>query len=121
MTHLYFTGFDCLGCRAAFAPDQDLLLCPRCHQLLEARYDLARFGREVDRDAIARRPAGVWRWRELLPVLDPARIVTLGEGGTPFLRSERIARACGVRELWLKSDAANPTGSLKDRSRGQST
>src|SRR6266404_3152789 len=99
MTHLYFTGFDCLGCRAAYAPDQDLLLCPRCHQLLEARYDLARFGREVDRDALA-----------------PGRIVTLGEGGTPFLRSERIAQACGVRELWLKSDAANPTGSLKDRS-----
>ena len=116
MTHLYFTGFDCLGCRAAYAPDEDLLLCPRCHQLLEARYDLARLGREMDRDAFARRPAGVWRWRELLPVLDPARIVTLGEGGTPFLRSERLARACGVRELWLKSDAANPTGSLKDRS-----
>ena len=113
---MYFTGFDCLGCRAAYPPDQDLLLCPTCHDLLEARYDLARFGREMDRDAIARRPAGVWRWTELLPVLDPARIVTLGEGGTPFLRSERLARACGVRELWLKSDAANPTGSLKDRS-----
>jgi len=113
---MYFTGFDCLGCRAAYPPDQDLLLCPACHDLLEARYDLARFGREMDRDAIARRPAGVWRWTELLPVLDPARIVTLGEGGTPFLRSERLARACGVRELWLKSDAANPTGSLKDRS-----
>ncbi len=113
---MYFTGFDCLGCRAAYPPDQDLLLCPKCHDLLEARYDLARFGREVDRDALARRPSGVWRWTELLPVLDPTRIVTLGEGGTPFLRSERLARACGVRELWLKSDAANPTGSLKDRS-----
>ena len=113
---MYFTGFDCLGCHAAYPPDQDLLLCPACHDLLEARYDLVRFGREVDRDAIARRPSGVWRWTELLPVLDPTRIVTLGEGGTPFLRSERLARACGVRELWLKSDAANPTGSLKDRS-----
>jgi len=113
---MYFTGFDCLGCRAAYPPDQDLLLCPKCHDLLEARYDLARFGREVDRDALARRPSGVWRWTELLPVLDPTRIVTLGEGGTPLLRSERLARACGVRELWLKSDAANPTGSLKDRS-----
>ena len=113
---MYFTGFDCLGCRATYPPGQDLLLCPVCRQLLEARYDLARFGREVDRDALARRPAGVWRWTELLPVLDPTRIVTLGEGGTPFLRSERLARACGVRELWLKSDAANPTGSLKDRS-----
>jgi threonine synthase len=113
---MYFTGFDCLGCRAAYRPDQDLLLCPKCHQLLEARYDLARFGREVDREALARRPSGVWRWTGLLPVLDPSRIVTLGEGSTPFLRSERLARVCGVRELWLKSDAANPTGSLKDRS-----
>ncbi len=113
---MYFTGFDCLGCHASYPPDQDLLLCPACHELLEARYDLARFGREVDRDALARRPSDVWRWTELLPVLDPTRIVTLGEGGTPFLRSERLARACGVRELWLKSDAANPTGSLKDRS-----
>jgi threonine synthase len=113
---MYFTGFDCLGCRAAYPPDQDLLLCPECHQLLEARYDLARFGRQVDRDALARRPSGVWRFTELLPVLDPSRIVTLGEGGTPFLRSAGLARACGVRELWLKSDAANPTGSLKDRS-----
>jgi len=113
---MYFIGFDCLGCRAAYPPDRDLLLCPECHQLLEARYDLARFGREMDRDALARRPSGVWRFTELLPVLDPSRIVTLGEGGTPFLRSAGLARACGVRELWLKSDAANPTGSLKDRS-----
>ena len=33
---MYFTGFDCLGCRAAYPPDQDLLLCPACHDLLEA-------------------------------------------------------------------------------------
>src|SRR4029450_11053315 len=96
-------------------PDQDLLLCPSCHNLLEARYDLARFAREVNRDTIARRPAGGGRGTELLPVLDPSRIVPLGEGGTPFLRSERLAHVCGVRELWLKSDAANPTGSLKER------
>jgi threonine synthase len=113
----YFTGFTCVHCAAAYPPDRDLLLCPACDNLLEATYDYARIAREVDRDALLRRPDDVWRWLELLPVLDPSRIVTLGEGGTPLLRSDRLARAVGVRELWLKSDAtANPTGSLKDRS-----
>src|SRR5258705_13720224 len=109
MTHLYFTGFDCFGCRAAYAPDQDLLLCPRCQQLLEARYDLARFGREVDRDALARRPPGVWRWRELPPAPDPTPNLTLGEGATPLPRPDRIAPARGAPELLLKAAPANPT------------
>jgi len=113
---IYFTGFTCVHCAATYRPDRDLLLCPKCHNLLEADYDYPRLAREVDRDALWRRPDDVWRWRALLPVLDPAKIVTLGEGGTPLLRSDRLARACGVRELWLKSDASNPTGSLKDRS-----
>jgi threonine synthase len=112
----YFTGLSCVACAATYPPDRDLLLCATCENLLEADYDYARLGREVDRDALWRRPDDVWRWRELLPVLDPAKIVTLGEGGTPLLRADRLARSCGVRELWLKSDASNPTGSLKDRS-----
>jgi threonine synthase len=114
---VYFTGMSCVKCRAEFAPDRDLLLCPACDNLLEAQYDYARLTRDLDRDALWRRPHTVWRWLELLPVRDPGKIVTLGEGGTPLLRSERLARQCGVRELWIKSDATgNPTGSLKDRS-----
>ncbi len=112
----YFKGFACFGCRAAYRPDQDLLLCPACGQLLDAQYDLEGIRRDLDRDRFATRPVGVWRWAELLPVLDPAAIVTLGEGDTPMLRCDRLARHVGVRELWVKSDASNPTGSLKDRS-----
>ena len=74
----YFTGFTCVNCAAVHPPDRDLLLCPKCDNLLEADYDYARLGREVDRDALWRRPDDVWRWRELLPVLDPTKIVTLG-------------------------------------------
>ena len=114
---MYFTGLACVKCGAAFPPERNLLLCPACDSLLEAQYDYARLARDLDRDALWRRPHTVWRWLELLPVRDPSRIVTLGEGGTPLLRSERLARQCGVRELWIKSDATgNPTGSLKDRS-----
>jgi threonine synthase len=91
---MYFTGFHCLGCGTHYAPDRDLLLCPKCHNLLEADYDYEGIKTRVDRNAI----------------------VTLGEGDTPMLRCDRLAKAVGVRELWLMSDAANPTGSLKDRS-----
>ena len=98
-----FTGFTCVGCHATYGATEDLLLCPVCHNLLEANYDLAGLRERLDRDAIAARPSGVWRWLELLPVLDPEKIVTLGEGGTPLLRADRLAKSIGVRELWLKS------------------
>ena len=112
----YFTGFSCVGCDARYGPSQDLLLCPVCNNLLEASYDIASLRDHLDRDEIAARPPGVWRWRELLPIIDAGAIVTLGEGDTPMLRCDRLARIVGVRELWVKSDASNPTGSLKDRS-----
>ena len=113
---MYFTGFRCLGCGAHYAPDRDVLLCPACHNLLEALYDYDGIRAHVDRNEIAASRNGVWRWASLLPVQDHNAIVTLGEGDTPMLRCERLAKSVGVRELWLMSDAANPTGSLKDRS-----
>lgn len=112
----YFKGFVCFGCGTKYRADQDLLLCPSCHQLLDAMYDLDRIRKELDRDAFSARSPGVWRWREFLPILDAGAIVTLGEGDTPMLRCDRLAEYVGVRELWVKSDASNPTGSLKDRS-----
>ena len=54
------------------------------------------------------------RWRDALPVGDATPLVTLGEGGTPLVRAERVGRELGI-ELWLKCEGANPTGSFKDR------
>ena len=58
---------------------------------------------------------GVWRYRSLLPTLDERPPVTLREGGTPLLRCDRLAEWAGVRELRVKVEGANPTGSFKDR------
>jgi threonine synthase len=55
------------------------------------------------------------RFRDRLPVTDATPVVSLGEGSTPLLAAPRLARAAGVRELWLKWEASNPTGSYKDR------
>ena len=55
------------------------------------------------------------RFAAQLPVGPQTPVVSLGEGSTPLLRADRVARAAGVRELWLKWEASNPTGSYKDR------
>jgi threonine synthase len=55
------------------------------------------------------------RFRNVLPVTETTPIVSLGEGSTPLLAAPRLAEAAGIRELWLKWEATNPTGSYKDR------
>ncbi|MGI8974610.1 MAG: threonine synthase [Gaiella sp.] len=55
------------------------------------------------------------RFRERLPVTAATPVVSLGEGSTPLLAAPRLAAALGLRELWLKWEASNPTGSYKDR------
>jgi threonine synthase len=54
------------------------------------------------------------RYRDALPLGAATPIVTLGEGGTPLVRGERLSRRLGI-DVWLKWEGANPTGSFKDR------
>jgi threonine synthase len=58
--------------------------------------------------------SGVWRFREMLPSMDCARIVSLGEGNTPLYHLPRCARRAGVQDLLAKHQGMNPTGSFKD-------
>jgi len=55
------------------------------------------------------------RYRDRLPVSPQTPVVSLGEGSTPLLPAPRLAASAGIRELWLKWEASNPTGSYKDR------
>ncbi|MCB1057835.1 MAG: threonine synthase [Acidobacteria bacterium] len=77
------------------------------------RYDLDPQKGHQLRDALATRPWTLWRYRELLPLLDFDDRIDLGEGGTPLVRLRRTGPA-GV-EVWLKEESGNPTGSFKDR------
>jgi len=82
---------------------------------LWVRYDLAAVRAAVDRDALAARAPGLWRYLELLPVEDEAHIVSLGEGATPLVDCPRLAAATGVRRLLVKDESRLPTGSFKAR------
>jgi len=59
--------------------------------------------------------SGVWRFRELLPILENfGHAVTLREGNTPLYHLTRAARALGLDQLYAKHQGLNPTGSFKD-------
>lgn len=59
----------------------------------------------------------IGRWRDRLPVTEKTPLLTLGEGDTPLVRADAVARAAGLSagSVWLKTEGANPTGSFKDR------
>lgn len=82
---------------------------------LLARYDIPIARRSLDRESVAGRPRGLWRWSELLPVRDQAYLCTLGEGATPLLEVPRLAARLGLPGLRVKAESLNPTGSFKAR------
>jgi threonine synthase len=109
-----FTGLQCHVCHAPFPPEA-LFVCDQCFGPLEAVYDYGAIRASVKREDIEARPRNLWRYRELLPLTGEPR-TGFHSGFTPLVRADRLARAWGLRELYLKDDSANhPTFSYKDR------
>jgi threonine synthase len=82
---------------------------------LLARYDVERAARTLTRDALARRPATLWRYHEMLPVRDPRFVTTLGEGMTPLLPLARYGARIGLPKLLMKDESLIPTATFKAR------
>jgi len=82
---------------------------------LLVRYDLAGVARALTKEALASRPADLWRYRELLPVRRAENIVSLGEQETPLVPLPACARELGVGEILVKDESRLPTGSFKAR------
>jgi threonine synthase len=103
---------ECSRCAVQISAENPQTLCPQCGGVLFVRYDMAALRQSVSRDDIQARQAasptslGMWRYAGVLPAAEP---VTLGEGFTPMLRSRRYPN------LFLKEEAANPTGTFKAR------
>ena len=109
----FATGLLCRECGTTY-PSEARYSCDFCFGPLEVDYDLDAARGVVTRESIASGPNSIWRYGALLP--DPGlEPVDLGAGWTPLRRSTRLAEVLGVRELWLKDDTRNPTGSFKDR------
>lgn len=106
----------CSACAHRSPPRPLAALCPVCGAPQLVRYDMP-----ADADGLPERwslrdagTAGMWRYRELLPVAPDECPVSLGEGGTPLLALPRTGERLGL-DLRLKDEGGNPTGSFKDR------
>jgi threonine synthase len=112
-------GLDCPRCRTRYPESREWARvfagCPRCHDAgvaanLTVALDLTGLGP----DAFPPGPRSMWRFDRLLPV-SSERAVTLGEGGTPLVRLDRLGRRLGFSRLYAKDESRNPTWSYKDR------
>ncbi len=110
--HSTLARLVCSSCGNAFSIFEPQTFSTCCQQPLIATYDLPQqFSPAVLRD----RPATMWRYAEMLPVLDPENIVSLGEGMTPIIYPKRLTEKFDLPFFRIKDESGNPTGSFKAR------
>ena len=112
------TNLECTACHQTYEADQLINTCPACGKVLYAQYDLTAAAASMTPEALAGRDWNLWRYREILPVQDPANAVTLGEGGTPLLPAPTLGALFGLNNVLIKDEGLNPTGSFKARGLG---
>ncbi len=101
----------CIKCNTEFERNEVIYTCKKCGGLLVVEYDLSKI--KLKREELDGVPLSVWKYRALIPVeIDP---ISLKEGGTPLYKCDRLAELIGIKELYVKHEGMNPTGSFKDR------
>jgi threonine synthase len=115
MTKSLFTHLECVACGKKHDKNTLHTVCENegCKAILSAVYDFKL--NTLTREELKARPATLWRYREFLPVRDEANIVTLGEGFTSILSLNNLKQETAGKQVLLKDESSNPTGSFKAR------
>ena len=111
--HSTLTHLECSNCSQTQDPSQPHRTCPSCGKVLLARYDLE--AAAAAKVHLSARPPDMWRYREVMPVLEETNIISLGEGMTPLMRAARLGERLGCANLLVKDEGVCPTGSFKAR------
>ena len=114
-TFSHFSHLQCSQCDKVYPADEvsTYASCDHCNNnpLLSIYENLS----AVSRGDINSKERSMWRYFPLLPVFDRKHIVSLGEGWTPLLPLVRLAEKAGIKNLLMKDESFNPTGSFKAR------
>jgi threonine synthase len=106
---------ECINCGSRYAIDEIVYFCKKCGDLLEIKYDHGELASALTKREWAIAPLSVWRYRDFMPINDFSKIVSLNEGGTGLHLCQRLGKHLGIRQLYVKNEGENPTGSFKDR------
>ena len=114
MTSLHWT-LECSACDPKRTRDAEGFpgVCETCGSPYLVRYNALPSPELKTR--LRRQRWSMWRYDMWLPLADEEHPVTLGEGGTPLLCTERLGSKHGFEQLWVKDESTNPTGSFKAR------
>ena len=111
----FVSHLECADCGAEYPAGEIHGLCTKCERPLWVRYDMDMVKKKFPKKALFGRPSTIWRYLELLPMDDPANIVSLTETITPILTANRLGAEFGLENLLIKDESRLPTGSFKAR------
>ena len=114
-TQSLLTRLECSNCGKVYNTSRAQTFATCCNKPLLVNYDLVN---APPKTILKGRPLNMWRYRELLPLLDDAYKITLGEGFTPIIKVEKTADKYGFNSVFIKDESCNPTGSFKARGIG---
>lgn len=108
-------SLTCPECGKVFNPTLPQTFCADCSSPLLAGYDLPTLKQTLTKETVRQRSRGLWRWHELLPLMQPEFEITLGEGDCALLSVKRLGKLIGLENLFIKDESTNATGSFKAR------
>jgi len=109
------THQECINCGRIYPIDEIVYFCKQCGDLLEVKYSHSELEKAAKNNRWQTVPLSVWRYRDFMPISDPSKIISLNEGGTGLHLCKNLGEKLGLKQLYVKNEGENPTGSFKDR------
>lgn len=111
----YYTHLECGYCGRTYEKTKIWNLCTNCGKPLLARYDTEKARSTFRKATLKERPETLWRYSEMLPLIDSKYQLSLGEGFTPLIKALTLGIQTGIKNLYIKDEGLNPTTSFKAR------
>src|SRR6056297_2214588 len=114
----YVKNLKCTNCGQTYEAIPERYLCDTCggKGILEVQYKYEKIKEDWNKEKLSQNnESSIWRYMPLLPIIETTQKPNLRIGHTPFYNSKKMAKKLGLKNLVIKDDGLNPTGSLKDR------